>query len=369
MAVRMVILTHEYPPFRGGAGIYCYELAQSLALTGIDTVVMAPHGAAGGTAPIWPLACGETLSPLHLVQMARDLWRQREKLRGSTLLMGSYGAHLAVLILALTGKRLPCRVWSLLHGSEVLRFSSTSIRRKLATTLLDPVDTFFVNSHFTGDLLARTELAGKKPVFLAPCAPSHEAIGGGTVSPRPSWEKFRVLTLARIHPRKGQLDAARALSLLPPGLKSALHFVIGGRGDGAYLSEVARECTHGMISWEYIGPVDDAALASTYAFCDCFLMTSRSLAGSVEGFGISYLEAAWHGKPSIAFHTGGVAEAVRHGETGFVLPEGDIQGVATAVERLMKDPDLLRDMGEAAARHAREFTWEKTAEIIAGKMV
>jgi len=363
MSARLVILTHEYPPFRGGVGIYCHELAQALLSIGVDTAVMGPRGAEG--VRVWPLSCGRTLSPIDLWEMSGDLWKQRERLRGGVLLLGSYGSHLAVLILTLMGRRLPCRIWSLLHGSEVLRFSSSPVRRYFASTLLNQVEMFFVNSCFTGDLLKKTSLAGRKPIILAPCAPSHCAIERAAASKKPSWERFRILTLARIHPRKGQLDTARALGLLPPALKSSLHFVIGGRGDDAYLSAVVRECTRGMISWEYIGPVENESLASTYASCDCFLMTSRSLAGSVEGFGISYLEAAWHGKPSIAFATGGVAEAVRHGETGFVLPEGDVQGVAEAVGRLMNEPDLRERMGSAAAGHAREFTWEKTARVVA----
>jgi len=57
---------------------------------------------------------------------------------------------------------------------------------------------------------------------------------------KPSDDKIRVLTLARVHPRKGQLDTAQALALLPPELRAKIIYQIGGKGDAKYLRQVER---------------------------------------------------------------------------------------------------------------------------------
>lgn len=363
---KIFLLTHEAPPFHGGAGTYCVEVARALTKLHPESSVtlVAPRNASVQGVSLMSLNCGEKLSPVHTLQMALALWKHREKWGDGVLILGSYGAHRALLVLSVLGLELPCQVWSLLHGSEIPRFSKSAVRGWLAQKLFQRVTGVFVNSRFTERLLRQSGIFSGAKILLAPCAPSSDAASEQSPRFRATWEKFRILTIARIHPRKGQLESARALALLPSRLKSRLKFVIGGKGDSRYLSEVIAECTRGMVPWEYLGRVDECDLASVYASADCFLMTSRALPMSVEGFGISYLEAAWHGKPSIAFASGGVEEAVLDEKTGFVLPEGDIQGVAQALTRLMEEPTLISDFSREAARFARSFTWNKTAEII-----
>ena len=82
-----------------------------------------------------------------------------------------------------------------------------------------------------------------------------------------------------------------------------------------------------------------------------------------EGFGIVFLEAAACGVPQVAGHSGGAAEAVADGETGFVIGEADDpREVATAIERLLDDPDLRARMGAAGReRVVREFSYDVLA--------
>lgn len=82
-----------------------------------------------------------------------------------------------------------------------------------------------------------------------------------------------------------------------------------------------------------------------------------SLAPSLlpESFGIVALEAAAAGKPVIASDVGGLADVVRDGETGFLVPPGDREGLREALGRLGSDPALRERMGKAARRRAAEF--------------
>ncbi|HVO55125.1 MAG TPA: glycosyltransferase family 4 protein [Solirubrobacterales bacterium] len=74
-----------------------------------------------------------------------------------------------------------------------------------------------------------------------------------------------------------------------------------------------------------------------------------------ESFGIVALEAAAAGKPTIASALGGLADVVVDGETGFLVPAGDVGGLRGALERLAGDSALRQRMGEAARARAAEF--------------
>jgi glycosyltransferase involved in cell wall biosynthesis len=134
------------------------------------------------------------------------------------------------------------------------------------------------------------------------------------------------------------------------------------------LRRVEETCAVAGVAFEYLGEVVPDSLAATYERCDVFAMTSRSLPTSVEGFGIAYLEAGVHGKPVVGYRSGGVAEAVVDGETGLLVTEGDIAGLANACQRLATDAALRKRLGENGRQHAARFNWDETARIILSSM-
>lgn len=88
--------------------------------------------------------------------------------------------------------------------------------------------------------------------------------------------------------------------------------------------------------------------------------------GVNEAFGAVYLEAQAHGLPCIAGAYGGIADAVREGETALLTPPGDIAALHEAVAALVADPLRRRAMGDAAARFiATERTLPAAAACVA----
>lgn len=81
-----------------------------------------------------------------------------------------------------------------------------------------------------------------------------------------------------------------------------------------------------------------------------------------EGWGITNLEAAASGTPVIASDSPGIRESVRHDETGFLVPHGDVAGLAAAMRRLCADRGLVDRMGAAGRTFAEGFTWERAAD-------
>lgn len=81
-----------------------------------------------------------------------------------------------------------------------------------------------------------------------------------------------------------------------------------------------------------------------------------------EGWGISSLEAAACGTPTVASDAPGLRESVVDGETGFLVPHGDVEAVASALERLIRRPELRAAMGERARSFAEGFSWDASAD-------
>jgi glycosyltransferase involved in cell wall biosynthesis len=80
-----------------------------------------------------------------------------------------------------------------------------------------------------------------------------------------------------------------------------------------------------------------------------------------EGWGITNVEAAACGTPSVASDSPGLRESVRDGATGLLVPHGDSYAWARALQELIEDEVFRRRLAKGAVAHAARFTWEATA--------
>lgn len=81
-----------------------------------------------------------------------------------------------------------------------------------------------------------------------------------------------------------------------------------------------------------------------------------------EGWGITNLEAAACGTPTIASDSPGLRDSVLDGETGFLVPHGDVPALARRVRALVTDEQLRESLGRNARAFAERFTWDRSAE-------
>jgi glycosyltransferase involved in cell wall biosynthesis len=87
-----------------------------------------------------------------------------------------------------------------------------------------------------------------------------------------------------------------------------------------------------------------------------------------EGWGITNLEAAACATPVVASNSPGIRESVRDGETGYLVPHGDISAMAAAMDRVATSRDLVERFGRAARVFAETFTWERAADETAAHL-
>jgi glycosyltransferase involved in cell wall biosynthesis len=110
---------------------------------------------------------------------------------------------------------------------------------------------------------------------------------------------------------------------------------------------------------QFAGRVSDAAKRS--------LMERawiHAIASTKEGWGISVIEAAACGTPTIASDTPGLRDAVVHGETGLLVRHGDVNALADTIRALCRDRLQLERLGRAARERALSFTWDAAANAM-----
>jgi len=86
---------------------------------------------------------------------------------------------------------------------------------------------------------------------------------------------------------------------------------------------------------------------------DCLLFASRE--GGMEGMPASVIEAGLAGLPVVGYSIAGVPEVVVHGTTGLLVPPGDVAGLGRALETLIRDEGLRRQLGAAARERCRSL--------------
>lgn len=141
----------------------------------------------------------------------------------------------------------------------------------------------------------------------------------------------------------------------------AVRLRIAGRGDHrpALEAHVARS---GLPpeAVTFLGYISEAEKLQLLRKSWIHLLTSPK-----EGWGIANLEAAGCGTPTVASDAPGLRDSVRHGETGFLVPHGNVPALADAIATLVADPALRNQQGEAARRFALRYSWDHTADAIA----
>ncbi len=368
-AAPVFLITHEFYPKRGGIATFTEEIARASANLGYNVEVWA-QSAPSGADKDWPFRLRRMpLKGTHdlacQLRLARELIRHRRNLRHATVYLPEPGPMMTMMLLQFFKAFRPNRLVLTFHGSEILRFAGSPVRRWLAGRLIAHATRVSTLSNYTQELLLSHFPAASDKIFLTPGALRSD-FAVVPPKPAPQKEKTVVLTVGRLHPRKGQLLTLQALQMLPPAVRARLEYwVVGGQSKGRYEQQL-REAAAAQPDLEvrFFGNLPDEELAGIYEGADIFAMTSVTLDRSVEGFGLVYLEAAAHGLPVVAHDVGGVKEAVVDNVTGLLVEPDRPAQLAAAFEKLIHDPALCSRLGAAGREWAMRNCWKESAEAL-----
>jgi colanic acid/amylovoran biosynthesis glycosyltransferase len=219
------------------------------------------------------------------------------------------------------------------------RLFPTVFQRRYAALQREAALIVCVAEHVRDALLARNFPAAKLKVIRYGVEP--EAHGETHQPP----DRPYLLFVGRFVEKKGVahlLEAMRALE----SEGAALDLILIGDGP---IAEMLKRQASGLKHARFLGwlPNDEVRRFMRGALALC-VPSVAARTGDAEGLPNVVLEAMACAVPVIGSQTGGIAEAVEHGRTGFVVPQADPQAIAEPARRLLRDPVLRRRMGHAA---------------------
>ncbi len=163
-----------------------------------------------------------------------------------------------------------------------------------------------------------------------------------------------ILCIATLCPRKNQLRLIEAFASLPDDLRSNHRLVLGGgRGWDDHEIVKAAKNTPGV---EWLGYVDSAAYESLLHTCHIFALPSL-----YEGFGMQILDALQRGIPVLTSNRGSLRE-VADGAALIVDPQ-DIESIRNGLERLLREPELRKEMSQKGRQRAEIYSWKRTVDL------
>ena len=301
--------------------------------------------------------------------LSKELMAHRMRLRRSAVYLPEPGPISTMLYLQFFKALRPGKLYLTFHGSEILGYHGKPHLRFLLKMLIEKAERISAVSSFTHRLLiSRFPEAEPKAVLTPNALPSaYVGIDHHKVTDR---EKVIVLTVGRIHPRKGQKYILQALNLLPPAQKALVEYwIVGENQHNPYGGEVRRLARKSDFPVKMWGSVGQDRLRQAYEGADIFAMTSINYKKSVEGFGLVYLEASAHALPIVAHRVGGVPDAVLHGRTGLLVEPGDLKALAATFSSLISDHPLRRQLGESGRRWANRQSWATSIDQLFGPKV
>ena len=371
MTRSIVLITNEFYPRVGGISTYVAELAKASNELSYPSEVWAPdHPDLDGAQfpfPVLPMPVrGHTRRWSDRIRLARHLNRSRTSWQGSIVCLPEPGPLRAWTYMQLLGRFQPKTLVAVLHGSEIVKLTRWWHRRFLFRRLLERCERIGVVSNYVRDMVTDRypDLRGR--IVMAPGAPRTDVLSVDNVSHRNGRAgKTVLLTVGRIHPRKGQLAVIEALARLPRESRAEIDYRIAGPvSDQRYQRQLQRAADDAEVRVSFLGTLTVSELSDAYADADIFVMTPAPVKDSVEGFGLGYVEASAEGLPVIGHAVGGTADAVKHDETGLLVDPWDRAALADAIIKLVNDEPLRIKLGRSGYQWAREMSWRTTARAL-----
>ena len=173
-------------------------------------------------------------------------------------------------------------------------------------------------------------------------------------------ETFEILCVGRLTPAKGQhilIDAVERLT--HEGRRVRLRLAGSGPDEASLREHAVRSAAGECVVFE--GAINQDRIRDFYAAADAFCLPSFA-----EGLPVVLMEAMAMELPCVTTHIAGIPELIRDGADGFLVPPSDLDALATALARLMDDPELRQRMGKSGrARVVEHFDLRRSVERLA----
>ena len=247
----------------------------------------------------------------------------------------------------------------LIHSKEINHPIGSSLNTRM-NKAFKKAKFIIANSNYTSDLGANMGLEKNKIHVIHP----------GTNYPVPVNEASkleaksifntafpRIITIARLDKRKSHQNILMCIKNLKIKFPKIKYISIGDGEEKNNLKNLQKELgLDNEVTFLY--KVDDKIKNSLLNSSDLFLMPSVIYKKSIEGFGISFVEAASYKKGSIGGNCGGEKDAIKDGETGYICDGNDLTSIYECVIKFFEKENYKR-LGNNAYEYSKKFKWNK----------
>lgn len=353
---RIFLATQTFPPRIGGMENVMHALSRNLAYSGFDVTVLPNRSYKGEEA--FRTINIPLIKPLRIIAKRLIL---KFMLKDDDIVICDSWKSVNTITRKFNG-----RLALLAHGQEYLKNPRHDKRIQSA---LNRASLVVANSVFTSDLIRNRYNVPKEKLKIIP--PTYML--AKTPQPQNRADKnnaeVRLISICRLDKRKGLQQAIEAIGNATE-VKHAWRWDIIGNGAEAKRLKNLVEQLNLQNNIQFWQGVKDAEKIEMMRQADLFIMPAYKTNESVEGFGISYLEAAQYGVPAIAGNTGGSVEAVINGETGWCVDAHNIEHLQSAIVAAIKSPEERRRRGLLAyERFINKFSGPKVSDIFIDHML
>lgn len=368
---KVLLLTQNFPPIEGGSGRWFWELYSRLPE---KQVVICTDDVEDG------YAFDET-NDLHIIRVPmsskewglksitglRFYWSTVKQVLKITKQYGIEEIHCgrvihegvtAWFVKILTGIPFRCFV----HGEDIETASTSREQSLLVNQVCKNAKLLICNSYNSERLLKQWGFSnGNNTSVLHPgvdVAKFKPALKDYQLRKKLGWrdDSTVMLTVGRLQKRKGQDFLIKSMPKLIK-TEPKLCYAIVGRGEELTALRdliIRNNLQENVFIYE---DLDDDALIMAYQQCDFFVLPNRTIESDIEGFGMVLVEAQACGKPVIAGDSGGTAETLIEGKTGFIIDCTSPDSIISVLPRVLEKCKKLSQT--EILLHARNsFNWE-----------
>tara|TARA_B100001123_G_C15287044_1_gene1015999 strand:+ start:240 stop:1337 length:1098 start_codon:yes stop_codon:yes gene_type:complete len=251
------------------------------------------------------------------------------------------------------------KTFCLLHSKEINHEIDSSLNKRLIKSTKN-ADFIIANSNFTKQLAMKVGIDSSKINVIFPGIPKPITIENITKikAEKIFQDSFpKIITVARLEKRKGHDKVLMLIKNLKNRFPKIKYVSIGSGKEENDLVSLSKELdVEKQIT--FLKNVDYDLKAALISEANLFLMPNRIEKKSVEGFGISFIEAASYGVGSIGGKDGGTSDAIEHNKTGIICDGNDLNSIYDSVVNFFKDDNFIK-YGKNAQKFSEKFYWEK----------
>ena len=221
-------------------------------------------------------------------------------------------------------------------------------------------DYIIANSNFTKELAIKVGINPSKIHVIFPGIQKPKIVENiSKVKAEKAFDESfpKIITISRLDKRKGHDKILMLIKNLKPKFPKIKYVSVGTGEEENNLVELSKE-----LSLEkeviFLRNIDPALKIALIAESNLFLMPTRIEKKSVEGFGISFVEAASYGVASIGGVDGGASDAITHNKTGLICDGKDLNSIYDSVINFFQNKKFIQ-YGEDAKKFSENFHWNK----------